>query len=432
MERGMYQRPQIKLIDLVTCLSQAVDLVSPMVVNHHYQVAYICLRLGQALDLPQKQCNDLVMAGALHDIGGLTLEERLICLDFEVADAGNHSEIGYLLLNEFQPFSEVARLVRFHHIYWNHGDGVKFQGHDIPPDCHFLHLADRVAVLVQSGKGILDQVEFICEKVQEKAGEMFQPELVEVFLDQASRESFWLDLVSPAVGQIITKRIHTDYTKIDMDRLTALAKLFSHIIDFRSRFTATHSSGVAASSAVLARFVGLTEKECELMMVAGYLHDLGKLAVPPKILEKSAQLDQEEFNIIKSHTYHTFNILDHIPSLDLVKAWAAFHHERMDGQGYPFRIKGQDLNLGSRIMAVADVFTALTEDRPYRQSMSGPRALEIIWDMAGQNALDTGIVTVLSEHFDEVNQVRHEAQAASEKRYRQLTERMNPQSRKSA
>ena len=98
----MYSRASINYWDLVSCLSQAADLVAPEVVNHHYQVSYICLCLGQTMGLSRQRRNHLTFAGALHDIGGLTRESRLICLDFEAGDADMHAWFGYALLKQIQ------------------------------------------------------------------------------------------------------------------------------------------------------------------------------------------------------------------------------------------------------------------------------------------------------------------------------------------
>ena len=105
------------------------------------------------------------------------------------------------------------------------------------------------------------------------------------------------------------------------------------------------------------------------MRAAGYLHDLGKIAVPSRILDKPAPPSQHEWAVLREHTYHTFRVLDTIGGMPQISEWAAFHHERLDGTGYPFGHEGKDLTLGARIMAVADIFTAVTEDRPYRAAL---------------------------------------------------------------
>jgi HD-GYP domain-containing protein (c-di-GMP phosphodiesterase class II) len=163
--------------------------------------------------------------------------------------------------------------------------------------------------------------------------------------------------------------------------------------------------------------IGFSEIECRMMSVAGYLHDIGKLAVPSEILEKPARLSNEEFNIMKSHVYHSYRILEAVSGLDIINTWASFHHERMDGKGYPFHIKGGELSLGSRIMAVADVFTAITEDRPYRKGMSGEHALKIIEDMAKNSSLDQSIVGIASTYFRHLDDIRINAQSKAAAEY---------------
>lgn len=416
----MIKELQIPLFDLLVCLSDAMDLISPVVVNHHRQVAYIAFSIGAKLGLPIEQQKELVLAGALHDIGALSLKDRIDTLQFELQNPHQHAELGYLLLKKFEPLSSVASLVRYHHVSWSKGAGSQFKGQQVPMESHILHLADRVAVLVNRQQEVLEQSKKICERVEEQSGKMFMPQLVDCFKSLASKEYFWLDVTSSSIGSILSRRVRLATVELNTEKLLDLAKLFSQIIDFRSPFTATHSSGVAASSEALARFIGFSKRECQIMRVAGYLHDLGKLAVPTEILEKPARLTEDEFNIIKSHTFYTYSLLETISDLDIINSWASFHHERLDGKGYPFHHKGDDLSLGSRIMAVADVFTAITEDRPYRKGMSSDRALQVLQQMADNSALDSGIISVLKAHFDEVNSVRIATQETSSKEYQKF------------
>ena len=97
----MIKEPQIPLFDLIMCLSDAVDLVSPAVADHHKQVAYIAYSIGAELDLPMKERNELVLAGSLHDIGALSLKERIDLLQFEFENPHLHAGVGYFLLNLF-------------------------------------------------------------------------------------------------------------------------------------------------------------------------------------------------------------------------------------------------------------------------------------------------------------------------------------------
>jgi HD-GYP domain-containing protein (c-di-GMP phosphodiesterase class II) len=156
------------------------------------------------------------------------------------------------------------------------------------------------------------------------------------------------------------------------------------------------------------------------MRIAGYMHDLGKLAVPAEILDKPARLNRGEYDVVRHHTFYTYRILEPIAPLRTINAWAAFHHERLDGSGYPFHLKGKDLPLGSQIMAVADVFTALAEDRPYRAGMKRSAALKILDGMTAAAALNGEVVAMLRKHYDELDAVRVQAQADARVKYRDV------------
>lgn len=115
-----------------------------------------------------------------------------------------------------------------------------------------------------------------------------------------------------------------------------MSELYRDLIDFKSTFTATHSAGVSEAASVIARLFGFTEQEEEMMKVAVNLHGLGKLAVPNSILEKPGPLTKHEMAIMKYHTYWTYAVLKGVEGFHQVTEWAAFHHERLDGSGYPF------------------------------------------------------------------------------------------------
>jgi HD-GYP domain-containing protein (c-di-GMP phosphodiesterase class II) len=409
------------MFDMILCLSNAIDLVSPAVVNHHKRVAYIASVLSAELGLPQEDQMEVTTAGALHDIGAFSLKERLDTLNFEMRSPHQHGEAGYLLLRKFSPFLKVAPLIRYHHVPWRDGKGSEFGGCPVPVGSHILHLADRVDVLTSKKTEVLTEVGRICERIEKESGRLFVPDLVRAFLNSAKKESFWLDIVFPSIGQVLARRIRAATIELDLGSLLEMAKLFSQIIDFRSRFTAVHSCGVAATAVVLAGFCGFSEEECQMMRIAGYLHDLGKLAVPLEILESPNRLGEDDFRVIKCHSFFTCRILEAIGGLDVITQWASFHHERLEGEGYPFHFRDDDLPLGSRIMSVADVFTAVTEDRPYRRGLAEAEAIEILQEMARVSKLDSKIVSILIQHFEEIDSIRTAAQVAAHQEYEEYS-----------
>jgi HD-GYP domain-containing protein (c-di-GMP phosphodiesterase class II) len=340
---------------------------------------------------------------------------------YEYIGTISHAELGYYLIKKFNPFVKIAEIVRYHDIHWKHGEGKYFKGKKVPLGSHIIHLAGNIDILINQKNNeeedILTQSTLICEKIQQDVGKRFSPELVEVFLSLAEKEAFWFGLVSSGIDRELSKRVEGVNLELNYEGLLSLANLFSQIIDFRNRFTATHSSGVAASAEVLAKLVGLSEFKCRQIKIAGYLHDLGKLAVSPEILNKGGKLTRKEFDIIKRHPFYTYKILDRVKGLEEIKIWASYHHERVDGQGYPFHTKGEKLPIEARIMAVADVFTALTEDRPYRKGMTLQEALSILEEMSNNGALDTAIVSILKENFEEIDRFRVKAQTTKAAEY---------------
>lgn len=174
---------------------------------------------------------------------------------------------------------------------------------------------------------------------------------------------------------------------------------------------------------MLAKIFGLTEQEVRLMAVAGNLHDIGKLAITNAILDKPGKLSNEEMAVMKSHTYHTFSIISSIGGLNTIAEWAGYHHEKLDGSGYPFQCTGAELTIGARTMAVADIFTALAEDRPYRKGLLKNEIISILKELADNALLDKKIVGMLFENYDTILAAMSEQQAITREFYeRQFAE----------
>ena len=250
----MARDAKVRLFDLVTCVGEVVDLISPRVADHHNKVTYIAYRLGRQLGLPVGDQNELVLAGALHDIGALSLRERLDALQFEARfEQGGgwpHAEKGYSLLKMFEPFANVADIVRFHHVYWNGGRGSESEGKEVPRASHILHLADRIAVLVDKDREALGQARKIRERVTGSSGAMFPPEAVDAFVDLSSKEYFWLDIAYLSTERGLSRTANLPRIELDMEKTLGLAELFSHIIDFRSNFTAAPEPPAKTSTKV--------------------------------------------------------------------------------------------------------------------------------------------------------------------------------------
>lgn len=407
------EKLRISLFEMATCFSEALDLVSPKVVDHHKRVAYLASRIAGEAGFSADDRGTVLLAGLLHDLGAVSQQERREAMSFDLDVPQVHADRGYQLLQGNDLFAPAAEIIRFHHVPWDAGAGESFEGALVPFASHVVHLADRIAVLLSCDREVLGQSPEIVRRIVEERGKKFAPALVDAFQALAHSECFWFDAVSPEIGRVLLRQHHGGArAELYTQQLFGVTRLFSHIIDCRCRFTANHSSGVAAVAERLAGFAGLSRQERGLIEIAGYLHDLGKLAVPASILEKPGKLTAEEFNIVRKHPYDTFRILGTVESLATIAKWAALHHESLNGCGYPFHYSGENLPLGARIMAVADIFTALSEDRPYRRGMSKGALARTLEDMARDRLLDKNLVALTTAGYATIDAVRRCAQSA--------------------
>ncbi|HEY0846261.1 MAG TPA: HD domain-containing phosphohydrolase [Noviherbaspirillum sp.] len=398
----------VALFDMVLSLSRAIDLLHPAICEHHLRVAYASGCIGEALGLSADAVQDLVVAGALHDIAAVCAPSSRSLLDralryyggdnSDFEDVHAHARDGNLILRDFPPFAQAAAAIRFHHVDWCDGSGAWRRGEQVPLASHILRIADRLAVLPCDGRPILSQKYAIQQAVREGRGSLFVPALVDAFEAVSARDVFWLDLVGKHKESTLRRRFGGTAIRLDLDGLYALAKMFARIIDYRSSFTALHSSRVAEASELLATRLELPANGVRLIGVAGYLHDIGKLSIPTALLDKPGRLTDEEMLLIRQHPYYTREILCPVPGLETVSMWASYHHERLDGAGYPFR--PQHLPTEARIVAVADVYTALTEDRPYRRGMEKADCFRVLDGMVSGGALDGDIVALLRTAYD--------------------------------
>lgn len=416
---------QVSLFDLVASLSDVTDLVNPALDDHHKRVAYIAYSLASEMGLSKQDCCEILLAGMLHDIGALSLQEKMSTLGFEAVAPHRHAEAGGFLLRPFAPLAPIVELIVNHHVRWDDGAGREHNGRPVPLSSHILHLADRVAVLMKKTSSMFGQSHEIARKIESKSGSLFMPEVVSAFLGLSRKSFFWLDITSRSLSSLLRRKIQVKTLELDLDGIASLAQVFSRVIDFRSPFTATHSSGVAFIAEALAQLIGYSENECSMMKVAGYFHDLGKLAVPTEILEKTTTLTKRERNIIRSHPFYTYRALEHIDELKTIIRWGAFHHENPGGGGYPFHLGKRDLPLGSRVMAVADVFTAITENRPYRKGMDADQAKTVLRGMATAAQLDSRVTDLLLHNYDALNRLREKVQVDLNGAYADMNSHLN-------
>ena len=412
----MQRKISVNFGNLLLSLSEVIDLANPELVQHQQRTAFIAWEIGKVSGLKDDTLEKIFIAALLHDIGAITVEEKVAIHNFEGKDLESHCIRGEVLTQEVPQFKNISKIIRYHHKEWQTWDEPISTPHVL--NSQIVLLADYVERLIDRKKYILHHEKEIVSKISSLAGNIVHSSLVDCFNEISGIEEFWLDLVSPRLYPHLLH--HGPYwnVEIDFDKISEIADVIRNIIDFKSRFTSAHSSRVAAGAEMLSRIFGLTGHEVKLMKLAGDFHDIGKLTVPNSILEKPDKLTKEEFAVMRCHTYHTYQVISSIGGINHIAEWAAYHHEKMDGSGYPFHCKAEEISTGARIMAVVDMFVAMAEDRPYRMGMKKEEIIKIISDSASNNKLDKKIVALLFENYDEVISYVKEKQNLTDEFYR--------------
>ncbi|MFO7749422.1 MAG: HD domain-containing protein [Desulfobacteraceae bacterium] len=393
---------QIDIRQLVHSLSDTLDLVGIDEVQHGKRVAFMAWNMGQAMNFSRDLLTKVYHASLLHDCGvsSSTVHKNLVTeLDWEQSE--EHCVRGKELLSRCRLFQTLASIIRYHHTHWE----------DIPDHVddetalisNMIYLTDRVDALIfqQGNSDILMAREEILETIETYRGTFFKPSLVETLKHVADSELFWLSLDSRHLDRYISD-MEKETTQLFLDNASVLevAALFADIVDAKSPFTVEHSRGVARLSKFLGTLLELPGDTLVKLEVAGLLHDIGKLNVPDEILEKPGPLTSEERAVVLRHSFESYQILNAIEGFKEIAEWAAFHHEDLTGTGYPFHKAPAELSVESRIIAVADVFQALVQNRPYRDSLPPKTVKSIMTDMARNGKLDETLVRLSQSHFD--------------------------------
>lgn len=395
---------EMNIIGSFLSLSRSLDFSHQGMMRHHRRTALIAAKLGVAAGMETNELLQLLQAVLIHDIGVISWQEKIELQHLDVQSPWEHCLRGENLLRENRSLNHLAGIIATHHDRWSGNNPSGLKGAHIPLHSRIIHLADRLDIMIADEGNILDQKEFIMRTLHRLKGHFFDPDLVELLNDLAKHDSFWFDLASPWEAYLLETIAPVSRIPMQLEYLADIARLFARVVDAKSTFTYRHSRGVAWLARFIGEQVGLSFAEAQQLEIAGLLHDLGKLSVPTEILEKPGPLSSSEFNAIKQHPYYTYWLLKPLTQTFPLAEWAAYHHERSDGSGYPFGKCSAELEIQSRIVIVADIFTALHEDRPYRPGMSWDHISAELNKMVQERELDNHLVTSLLDNRSLVDQ----------------------------
>ena len=412
----------IPLSEVVGALSYALDLTEGEPPGHAVRSCLIGMRLAQALELNAATRSDLFYALLLKDAGCTANAARMSALfgadDHEVKHSGkridwaspfsafvwsmravapresmkvraerllaikNEGEVTRSLMQaRCDRGAEIARMVglsertaegiRTLDEHWDgRGQPRGLAGDAIPLLGRILCLAQTVEIFHQAGG-----VESAYGVATRRRGRWFDPELVRALGTFRHDRAFWGSLAEPDLARWEpSDRVLI----VDAEREFQLATAFAAVVDAKSPWTYHHSDRTSLIATNMGAVLGFGMEELGDLRRVALLHDIGKLAVSNRILDKPSRLTSAEFERVKEHPLFTQWVLERVSCFRELAPIAGAHHERLDGGGYPRGLGAEDLTVPMRVLAVADVYEALTAERPYRHALADEDALDLM------------------------------------------------------
>lgn len=382
--------------NIVDIAKRAFDLVDPRLMGHGERVAGIMFQMLKADgSYEDQETRNLLALAVLHDIGAYKTEEIDRMVEFETRDVWNHSIYGYLFFYYFSLFRDLSQVILYHHADWTMLRQIDSAPDAIKKAAQILQLADRLDIYLGNPRN-KDHMEGFYRYLERERDKRFSSEVIDLFCGL----------------QFVPQSLHYVKLELEYDRIMeavpfteeekeSVLRMLIYAIDFRSAHTVTHSITTTVISSELARRLYREQDTINDIFCGAMLHDLGKIGIPVEILEFPGKLSPQAMKVMKTHVDLTGHILgDSVSSA--VKDIALRHHEKLDGSGYPGGLKAEALNVPQRIVAVADIASALTGTRSYKGAFSKDKTVDIMMGMAKQGFLDEGIVKLMLDNYDAV------------------------------
>lgn len=437
----------VALSEVLAAMSRALDLTEGQSVGHTVRTCIIGMRLAEELDLPVFDRVALYGALWLKDSGSAgasrvdevvsadepaqkqrvsfaSIQQRTLTALKSARSAGSsvvRGSVGTILARSRSRPAPLRRLpsraergesmalrmgfstataesIRCIDEHWD-GTGAPEGriGHEIPVFSRIILLAQTLDAF-HTQRGLLRALRM----ARERSGKWFDPTLVRIARSWREDTDWWEALLPPdamSMALALEPQQHTRY--VDDKGLDEVARAFAEIIDSKSSYTYQHSTNVAKYARATAFELGFEKREVSVINRAALLHDIGKLGIASAILDKAGPMTTDERAEMQRHPLFTWEILQRVGAFSGFARTAALHHEKLDGTGYPWGVKGEELDLPARILCVADMYEALTAHRPYRAGLSREAALRIIRAGSGTQvcALATEALAEATRHL---------------------------------
>lgn len=385
---------ELTLDDAGTLMRRALNCVDPRLVDHGLRVATVLDAMLEADGRLSEVCRRAAYFLALvHDIGAYRTEEIDRLVEFETANVWEHSFYGFLFFKELSPLAPYAEVVLYHHMP---NDAFTDQKPLVRFLSQVLQVADRVDIVLLDNEQAT--LETILRRFDEARPGHYDPAVVALFAE-AQRRFDVLGQLKAGVEE--PNPLHLVDDPRGTGSVATFLDMLVHIIDFRSHHTVTHTVTTAWVAYELARRHLVDEREAARVYCGALLHDVGKIGVPLSILEKPGKLDADEMAIMRTHVTLTEDILRGRIANDLLRD-AVRHHEKLDGSGYPRGLTADELLPAERIVAVADIVSALVGTRSYKEAFPKEKVLELLGDQVERGLIDAEIVGTMVRDYDDI------------------------------
>lgn len=388
----------IEFSKLISAISRATDFVEAEIMNippyHEKRIAVLANRMAAYMGMDAETVYALTLAGALHDCA---LSEYL---DDEFSETGDnqneldmaaHCIAGERMLAKFPFYQRVKGAVLHHHDRADGKGALRKKAEETPVYGQLLHIADLADSKFFLNTMDQEKYDRLMTWIRYQCGTAFSEECCRVFSEAIDYNLLCSITGDHCIG-VLEELVPCVTLDVPVEILREIATFFAHITDYKSHFTWNHSMGIAEKAERFGEYHGYSREMCDKLFIAGALHDIGKLLIRNDILEKPGKLTPEEYQEITNHALGTWEMLHDIGGMEDIARWASLHHEKLNGSGYPFGFRAEDLGKQERLMACLDIYQALVEERPYKAGMSHMEAMAILRKMGAAGQLDQGLI----------------------------------------
>lgn len=377
--------------DVYAIIRKSLNMVDDRIMEHGEIVGYILYKML----LNENKCSirdlpDYTMLGILHDIG-IYKDSAEELASFESKNVWKHSIYGYLFLRYLSPLKEKAEIILYHHLDYNKYSLINSSYMNV---VEYLNFADKMDVYLRMDHPHMEENYFSVyrnSKFSGKAQEAFlKTEQKYHILERIQNGSYQEEL-----HNILGKQLFTEKNK------RGFLQMLIYTIDFRSEATVLHTLATTTFATELGRLMHVSGTEIYMLYYGALLHDIGKLVIPVEILEAPRRLTDAEMVVMKSHVAITEEILQGAVNQEVLEI-AVRHHEKLDGSGYPRGLTGDRLTKLQRIVAVADILSALYQKRSYKDSLDENEIRRILQEDADHNKICPQVVSCALIHYDTI------------------------------